>query len=102
MSKAIKEQDATYKGKEGIALDNESSEISSDRDTSNSQLSAVVEYHGKIKERCIAKPDTYEGRSARREAEINGLKEAMSIMKSEAAFIQKKRRSMRGGVIAMQ
>jgi len=54
------------------------------------QLSAVLEYYGKIKERCIAKPETYESRKARREAEIQGLKEALSILEGEAAFLQRR------------
>merc|ERR1719146_550334 len=64
VSKATKEQDAKYKGQEATGLDKEIAELSSDRDTSNSELSAVMEYFGKIKERCIAKPETYEERKA--------------------------------------
>merc|ERR1719253_356309 len=90
VTKTTKEQDAKYKSQEATALDKEISELSSDRDTSNTELSAVLEYYGKIKERCIAKPETYEERKARREAEISGLKEALSILESEAAFLQKK------------
>jgi len=51
-----------------------------------------MEYYGKIKERCIAKPESYEERKARREAEITGLKEALSILESETAFMQRGRR----------
>merc|ERR1719359_2052852 len=95
VTKATKEQDAKYKSQEATALDKEITELSGDRDTSNTELSAVMEYYGKIKERCIAKPETYEERKARREAEINGLKEALSILESEAAFLQR-RHHMRG------
>merc|ERR1711924_355754 len=91
----MKSQDVKYKNAEATALDKEISELSSDRDTTNSELSAVLEYYGKIKERCIAKPETYEERKARREAEISGLKEALSILQGEAAFLQRKHR-MRG------
>merc|ERR1719272_1348803 len=73
---ATKGQDAKYKAKEAAALDKNISELSTDRTTSNTELSAVMEYYAKIKERCVAKPETYEQRKARREAEINGLKEA--------------------------
>jgi len=98
VSKAMKGQDATYKTAEAASLDKTISELSGDRDTSNTELSAVVEYYGKVKERCIAKPESYEDRKARREAEIQGLKEALSILESEAAFLQRKRH-MRGGRI---
>jgi len=91
---ATKEQDAKYKTQEATSLDKEITELSSDRDTTNTELSAVLEYYGKIKERCIAKPETYEERKARREAEIQGLKEALQILENEAAFMQ---RSRKGG-----
>merc|ERR1719409_133293 len=92
VSTATKSQDAKYKGKEAVALDKTISELSADKATSNSELSAVVEYYGKVKERCVAKPESYEERKARREAEINGLKEALSILENEAAFLQKGKR----------
>jgi len=95
ITKTTKEQDVKYKSQEATSLDKTISELSSDKDTTNTELSAVLEYYGKIKERCIAKPETYEERKARREAEIAGLKDALSILESEAAFLQKKRR-MRG------
>jgi len=91
VSKATKEQDAKYKAKESASLDKTISELSGDRDTANTELSAVMEYYGKIKERCIAKPETYEARVARRTAEINGLKEALSILENETALLQRKR-----------
>merc|ERR1719488_187593 len=97
ITRATKEQDAKYKTQEATALDKEISELSGDRDTSNSELSAVMEYYGKIKERCIAKPETYEERKARREAEINGLKEALSILENEAAFMQRSRKGRARG-----
>lgn len=101
VSKTMKEQDAKYKSQEATSLDKEISEYSSDRDTTNSELSAVLEYYGKIKERCIAKPESYESRKARREAEINGLKEALSILQNEAALLQRRHR-MRGAGGSLQ
>jgi chromosome segregation ATPase len=89
---ATKGQDAKYKTKEAAGLDKQISELSSDRDTSNSELSAVMEYYAKIKERCVAKPESYEQRKARREAEIEGLKEALSILENETAFVQRSRK----------
>ncbi len=94
-------QDVKFKTQEAKALDKTIAEISSDREASNSELSAVMEYYAQIKDRCIAKPETYESRKARREAEIAGLKEALSILEDETAFVQRKRRgNMRGAITA--
>jgi hypothetical protein len=89
---ATKQQDVKYKTQEAVGLDKQISELSADRETSSTELAAVMEYYGKIKERCIAKPETYESRKARREAEIAGLKEALSILENEAAFMQRGRK----------
>jgi len=98
---ATKSQDAKYKTKEAAGLDKEIAELSSDRDTSNTELSAVMEYYGKIKERCVAVPESYEQRKARREAEIKGLKEALSILENEAAFVQSGRKGSKRHFMAM-
>jgi hypothetical protein len=92
VSKAMKDQDVKYKTQEAVALDKLISELTSDKETASTELSAVMEYYEKIKERCIAKPETYEERKARREAEIAGLKEALSILENEAAFMQRGRK----------
>jgi len=94
VTKTMKDQDLKYKTKEVKGLKKAISDLSSDRDTLNSELSAVNEYYAKLKDRCIAKPETYEERKARREAEIKGLKEALNILESETALIQRK--SQRG------
>merc|ERR1719504_566268 len=90
VTKTIKEQDVKYKTAEFKGLDKDISELSSDRETSGTELSAVMDYDGKIKERCIAKPETYEERKKRRTAEIAGLKEALSILNGEALVQRKK------------
>jgi len=89
VTKASKEQDVKYKTKEFKALDKSVTELSSDRDGMNTELDAVLEYYDKIKEKCVAKPEPYEERKKRREAEIAGLKEALSILEGEAVFIQR-------------
>merc|ERR1712110_248220 len=96
MSTTMKSQDVKYKTAEFKGLDKSISELSGEKDTTATELSAVLDYYAKIKERCIAKPETYEERKARREAEIEGLKEALSILESETAFMQR-RSSLRHG-----
>jgi SMC interacting uncharacterized protein involved in chromosome segregation len=94
VTKTLKEQDVKYKTAEAKSLDKAISELTSDRDTADTELSAVLDYYSKIKERCIAKPETYEQRAARREAEIAGLKEALSILEDETAFMQRGKRGV--------
>jgi len=90
-----KTQDVKYKTQEFTGLDKSISDLSSDKETASTELAAVMEYYGKLKDRCIAKPETYEQRKARREAEINGLKEALNILENETAFTQRKSRAGR-------
>merc|ERR1712051_801740 len=99
VTKTLKDQDEKYKTEEAKSLDNTVSEYSSDRETANTELSAVLDFYSRIKERCIAKPETYEERKRRREAEINGLKEALSILEDETALVQRKRRGAFRGAL---
>merc|ERR1719191_1951745 len=96
LANTMKSQDVKYKTKEFKGLDKSISDLSAERDNTNTELSAVLEYYAKIKDRCIAKPETYEERKARREAEIKGLKEALQILEDETAFVQTSRRVLRG------
>mmetsp|Transcript_48192 Transcript_48192/g.90252 ORF Transcript_48192/g.90252 Transcript_48192/m.90252 type:complete len:707 (+) Transcript_48192:69-2189(+) len=95
VTKAKKEQDVKYMTKEAAALDKSVSGLTVDKDSVSTELSAVLEYYAKMKERCVAKPETYESRKARREAEIEGLKQALSILESETAFVQRRKRGSR-------
>lgn len=92
ISKTTKEQDVKYKTQEFKGLDKEISELTSDKGTTATELAAVNEYYGKIKDRCIAKPESYEERTKRRQAEIDGLKQALTILEEETAFVQRKKR----------
>merc|ERR1719336_2714485 len=100
VTKTTKEQDVKYKTQESNSLQATVVEYSADRATAQSELDAVLDFYGKIKERCIAKPESYEERKARREAEIKGLKEALSILQDETALVQRKRRVFRGALTA--
>merc|ERR1719440_1617626 len=98
ISKATKDQDEKYKTKEFKGLDKAIAETSADRGTVQTELDAVNEYYSGIKARCIAKAETYAERSRRRQEEIAGLKEALSILDGEAVLIQKGtvKRTLRG------
>merc|ERR1740116_445915 len=96
VTRTLKEQDVKYNTQEYETLDKEIAELSADRATTGSELSAVLDYYAKIKDRCIAKPETYESRKARRQAEIQGLKEALSTLRDETAFTQRSRKGSQG------
>merc|ERR1719408_372408 len=85
ITKATKEQDVKYKSKEKTSLEKFVAEATTDRDGAQTELDAVLEYLEKLKDQCIAKPEPYEERKKRREAEIAGLKEALAILEGESA-----------------
>jgi len=95
ITKATKEADVKYKTKESNGLDKSVAEHSSDKAGVETELAAVNEYLAQLEGRCIAKAETYGERKARREAEIAGLKEALTVLENETAFIQKSSRNLR-------
>jgi chromosome segregation ATPase len=97
IEKASKMQDVKYKTQESKGLDKDVAETSADKATVQEELDAVMEYYKGIKERCVAKAETYEHRVERRSAEIAGLKEALSILDGESMLLQKaSKRTLRG------
>jgi len=89
IAKTKKSQDVKYKTKEAAGLDKAVSELSTDLSGVSDELAAVTSALDKLKEMCVAKAEPYAEKKARREAEIAGLKEALQILESEAALIQK-------------
>jgi len=97
ISKATKSQDVKYKTKESKQLDKDTSESGADKATVQEELDAILTYYKGIQDRCIAKPEAYSEIVARREAEIAGLKEALTILDGEAVLLQRKTsRQLRG------
>jgi len=88
VSKASKQEELKYKGAEVKSLGTRISEYQTDLETTGTEFSAVNQYYAKVKDRCIAKPDSYQERKKRRDAEIRGLKEALDILEKEASFVQ--------------
>merc|ERR1719310_720899 len=64
--------------------------LKEDKETVKKEYAAVMEYWEELQGMCIAKPEPYAERKRRREAEIAGLKQALTILEEEAgsAFLQ--------------
>lgn len=96
MTKLTKESDVKYKTKEAASLDKAVSELATDLESVQDELDAVNSAWKTLTSQCVAKPETYEERKARREAEINGLKDALEVLETEAAFVQVSAKHLRG------
>jgi hypothetical protein len=92
-----KSQDVKYKNKEAAGLDKSTAEAVSDREGVQAELDALNEYRGKLDKMCVAKAEPYAERKRRREAELDGLKQALQILDGEAVLIQQEaRHALRG------
>jgi hypothetical protein len=100
LSKATLEQTVKYVTQEFIGLDKSIAELTTDRETSDSELGAVNEYYEKIRARCIAKPESYADRAKARKEEIDGLKQALTILE-DTSFVQGGKRSLHTGFLAV-
>merc|ERR1719487_249504 len=106
-ARAAKQNEIKFNTKEYLHMDETAKETASDLENEQAELDAVLAALDKINEMCIAKPEPYEERKQRREAEIAGLKEALEILNNEAVLIQKNaehasrhaRRALRGEVL---
>jgi len=93
----MKSQDLKYKSKEASSLDKSVAEVTGDLSATTDELTAVISALDKLKEMCVAKAEPYAEKKARKESEIAGLKEALQILETETALIQKStKRTLRG------
>ena len=91
VSKATKETEVKNKNSEMKSLEVALSHHATDYSTTSAELSAVMEYISKLKPQCESKAMSYEERKARRDAEVAGLQEALSLLEGDnvSAFIQR-------------
>merc|ERR1719436_1823744 len=98
IDKTSKEQDVKYKTAESADLDKATAEATSDQAGVQAELDAVMEYLTTLQKRCMVtggvsgtSAESYAERKQKREAELAGLKEALSILEDSAALLQESR-----------
>jgi len=89
VSKAAKSAEVKGSLSEIKSLDVALKNHKEDLDMTNKELSAVMEYLEKLKPQCESKVMSYAEKKSRREAEISGLKEALTILEGDAVLMQK-------------
>jgi len=88
--KATKEAEVKAKKSEIASLGTTMENYGEDKDGLTKELGALNDYLDKLKPQCETQVPTYEERKARREKEIDGLKEALAVLEGDAlALVQK-------------
>lgn len=88
ITKVTKEQDVKFKTRAAAGLDKSVAEYSSDRAGVATESDAVKEQLKQLNARCTAKAESYSERKSRREEEMAGLNDAMTVLESQTALIQ--------------
>jgi len=97
IDKTEKDQSVKYKTKEYKELDKAKVELTADKTGVQTELDAVLAYLKSLHDQCDAKAEPYAERTARRTAEIAGLKQALQILEGETVLLQQtaRERSLR-------
>jgi hypothetical protein len=88
VAKATKETEVKDKTSEIKSLNVALNHHGADRDTVSKELDAVLSYLDKLKPQCETKAMSFEEKKARREAEIEGLKDAMAILEGNGVAVE--------------
>merc|ERR1719218_272242 len=83
VDRATKAAESDNKGKLKTRKDAELTQTKSDLKGAQGELDAALAYYDKLKPSCVDAGVNYEERVARREAEIQSLKEALSILSGD-------------------
>jgi len=88
VSTATKKASVEGKTQEAARLEQSITDSKSDQSGVQEELKAVLEYLEKLRPQCVAEPESYEDRKARREREIEGLRTGLEVLESETALVQ--------------
>merc|ERR1719197_1674078 len=95
ISKATKETEAKGKASEVKSLTVQLSHSEEDHASVSKELDAVLSYIDKLKPQCESKAMSYAEKKAKREAEIEGLKEALEILSGDGLALVQTKRNLR-------
>jgi len=96
VSKATKSAEVKGKLSEIKGLEVQLEQANEDHGSTSAELDAVLAYLDKLKPQCETKVMSYEEKVAKRNAEIEGLKEALSILEGTGAAALLQTRRFRG------
>jgi hypothetical protein len=95
ISKASKQAESKGKTSELKSVANSVTMAKEDQSSTSQELDAVLAYLDKLKPECESKAMSYEEKKAAREAEIEGLKEALNILSGTGVALAQTGRSLR-------
>jgi len=99
LTKVQKDQDQKYKTKAAAALDQAVGDLSSDGESTKEELSAVLTYQESLAKQCYDGGLSYEEKAAKRQEEIDGLKEALvSLGGTDLTAVLLQNKGLRGSV----
>jgi len=82
VERATKDKAVASVGSEIARLEKKNSEFTGDRTEVQQELDALLEYFAKLKKQCVAQPESFHDRVARRKREIQGLQQALNMLMS--------------------
>jgi len=88
LSKATKETEGKGKESEAKSLKTMLANNNEDKEGISTELDAVLQYLDELKPQCETKAPSYAEVKAKREQEIQGLKDALEILSADAALVQ--------------
>lgn len=97
LEKVQKEKDISFKTSEVMRLDGELAELSNDQESHQTEMSALQDFIKGLEAECLVTPESFAEKQAKKQQEIDGLKDALeALQETPAALIQRRSRALRG------
>lgn len=83
VERAVKDKTVQHINSDLAYVEKKNTEFTGDRTGKEQELAALVDYLEKLTKQCVAQPENYHDRVARRQREIEGLQEALEMLESQ-------------------